>query len=149
VSQKVDEIIISSDHAGYALKEFIISELQRRGIPIVDAGTKSTESTDYPMYAARVASAVAKGTYQRGITICGTGIGASITANRFKKVRAALCITDEMARLARQHNDANVLVLGGRITSQEDAVKILDMWLTTAFEGDRHKVRIRQIDEVS
>jgi ribose 5-phosphate isomerase B len=142
-------IIIGSDHAGYPMKEFIKSELKRLGVPYSDVGADSTEPVDYPLYAARVARAVSKGRHERGIAICGAGIGASITANRFRGVRAGLCLTEEMARLSRAHNNANVLVLGGRITPMETAAQMLRIWLETPFEGGRHERRIRQIDEVA
>ena len=141
------KLIIGSDHAGFAMKEYVKGELSRRGIPFDDIGVFNEDKSDYPVYAAKVARAVSKGEYDRGIAVCGSGIGASITANRFKNVRAALCITEEMARLSMQHNNANVLVLGGRITSQNEASKILTIWLTTDFEGGRHEKRIRLIDE--
>jgi ribose 5-phosphate isomerase B len=141
-------IIIGSDHAGFPMKEFIKGELKRHNIPCVDVGTSSGDSVDYPLYIAKVARAVSKGQYGRGIAICGAGLGASITANRFPRVRAALCFTEELARLSREHNNANVLVLGGRLTPTELAAKILATWLETAFEGGRHEKRIAMIDEV-
>jgi len=140
-------LIIGSDHAGFAMKEYVKSELSRLDIAFEDVGVYNEDKSDYPIYAAKVARAVSKGEYERGIAVCGSGIGASITANRFRKVRAALCITEEMARLSRLHNNANVLVLGGRITSQNEASKILNAWLSTDFEGGRHETRIRMIDE--
>ncbi len=141
------KLIIGSDHAGFAMKEYIKSELARLGIAVDDIGVHHEERSDYPLYAAKVARGVAKGAYERGIAVCGSGIGASITANRFRGVRAALCVTEEMARLSRQHNNANVLVIGGRITGQNEVSKILTAWLTVGFEGGRHENRIRMIDE--
>jgi ribose 5-phosphate isomerase B len=129
------------------MKEYVKSLLTEHGIRFDDIGAHSEERTDYPYFAAKVARAVSKGDYERGILLCGSGIGASITANRFRGVRAALCITQEMAKLSRLHNDANVLVLGGRITTREEVEKILRTWLTTGFEGGRHEHRIRMIDE--
>jgi ribose 5-phosphate isomerase B len=146
MEQFSEKLVIGSDHAGFAMKEYIKSELSRRGIGCDDIGAHNDERSDYPLYAAKVARAVSKGEYRRGIAVCGSGIGASITANRFKGVRAALCITEEMARLSRQHNNANVLVIGGRITGQNEVSKILNAWLTTGFEGGRHENRIRMID---
>ena len=137
MSEPSEKIIIGSDHAGYALKEFIKTELDRLGIKHADIGTNSTDSVDYPLYAARVAKGVASGEYTRGIAICGAGLGASMVANRFKGVRAALCVTEEMARYSRVHNDANVLVLGERITPVDIAAKILRIWLEEEFEGGR------------
>jgi len=144
-----EKIIIGSDHGGYELKEFIKSELDKKDIPFEDIGTNSSESVDYPNYGAKVAQAVANGEYKRGILICGTGIGISITANRFKGVRAALCCSVEMARLSREHNNANILALGGRTTVPEDAAAILETWLTTPFEGGRHERRVGLMDELA
>lgn len=149
MSAPEDTIVIGSDHAGFQLKEYIKEQLARRGIPYRDVGTDSTRAVDYPLYAGRVARAVSTGEYTRGIAICGAGIGASITANRFRGVRAALCVTVEMASLARGHNNANVLVMGGRITPKHTAAAILDAWLTTPFEGGRHTHRIEQIDQAT
>jgi ribose 5-phosphate isomerase B len=145
----MDAIIIGSDHAGFTMKEYVKSLLAEQGLHFDDVGAFSEEKSDYPYFAAKVARAVSNGDYARGILLCGSGIGASITANRFRKVRAALCITEEMSRLSRLHNDANVLVLGGRITSREEVAKILRTWLATDFEGGRHEERIRMIDEES
>ena len=142
-----NEIIIGSDHAGFAMKEYIKSELARMNYTSEDIGVFNEERSNYPLYSAKVARRVASGEYDRGIVICGTGIGASITANRFRKVRAALCLTEEMGRLSRSHNDANILVLGGRITPFALASKILTAWLSTPFEGGRHQERIEMIDD--
>jgi len=149
MAQSSDIIVVGSDHAGYAMKEYIKTELTRLNIAFEDVGVYNEDRSDYPLYAAKVASRVASGEVARGIVVCGSGIGASITANRFRKVRAALCVTEEMALLSRKHNDANVLVLGGRITPYAEATKILNAWLNTAFEGGRHATRIAMIDEVS
>jgi ribose 5-phosphate isomerase B len=143
----VNQIIIGSDHAGFAMKEYIKSELARMNCTSEDIGVFNEERSNYPLYSAKVARRVASGEYDRGIVICGTGIGASITANRFRKVRAALCLTEEMGRLSRSHNDANILVLGGRITPFALASKILTAWLSTPFEGGRHQERIEMIDD--
>lgn len=142
-----NKIIIGSDHAGFAMKEYIKSELSRLGHSSEDVGVFSEEKSDYPLYSAKVARSVSNGEYNRGIIICGTGIGASIVANRFRKVRAALCLTQEMARLSRAHNDANILVLGGRITTYAEATKILTAWLESPFEGGRHQKRVEMIDD--
>jgi ribose 5-phosphate isomerase B len=149
MAQPPERLIIGSDHAGFAMKEHVKSLLAQKGIGYDDMGAYNEERSDYPYFAAKVARAVSKGDYLRGILLCGSGIGASITANRFRKVRAALCITEEMSRLSRVHNNANVLVLGGRITSREEVGKILQTWLTTDFEGGRHEKRIQMIDEES
>jgi ribose 5-phosphate isomerase B len=139
-------IIIASDHAGYPMKEFIKVELDILHVTYSDIGTNSPDPVDYPLYIARAAREVSRGRFNRGIVICGAGIGASITANRFRRVRAALCLTEEMARLSRRHNDANVLVLGGRITPRETAQQILRLWLETPFEAGRHARRIEMIE---
>jgi ribose 5-phosphate isomerase B len=141
-------IVIASDHAGFKLKSFVKKELEKRQISVEDAGVYSEESSDYPIYISRAASKVSQGKFKRGIVLCGSGIGASIVANRFKNVRAALCVTPEMARLSRQHNDSNVLALGERITPENVAAEILSAWLETSFEGGRHERRVRQIDTV-
>jgi ribose 5-phosphate isomerase B len=148
VTQPDNAIVIGSDHAGYKLKEHIKKILETIGIPYEDVGVYNEDPSDYPIYSARVASKVSNGTFKRGIVTCGSGIGASIVANRFKKVRAALCITPEMGRMSRSHNDANVLVLGQRITTFEIALEIVKNWLTTPFDGGRHAHRIEQIDTV-
>ena len=141
-------IIIASDHAGFKLKEQIKKELEKRSIPYEDVGVFNEEKSDYPVYIARAACKVSDGTYKRGIAVCGSGIGASIVANRFKKVRAALCVTPQMALFSRSHNDANMLVLGQRITEVDTAMEILKNWLETPFEGGRHAKRVEQIDVV-
>ena len=148
MADSADTIVIGSDHAGFELKEHVKKQLARLGIAYHDVGTVDTQSTDYPIWAGRVAKAVAGGKYRRGIAICGTGIGASIAANRFRGVRAALCTSVEMARLSRRHNNANVLVMGGRITAPDVASEILEAWLTTAFEGGRHVRRVCQLDDI-
>jgi ribose 5-phosphate isomerase B len=148
VTQPDNAIIIGSDHAGFKLKEYIKKDLGSLGIPYEDVGVFNEDSSDYPIYSARVAGKVSNGTFKRGIAICGSGIGASIVANRFKGVRAALCITPEMGAMSRSHNDANVLVLGQRITTLETASEILKKWLTTPFDGGRHARRLDQIDVV-
>ena len=149
MEQESGKILIGSDHAGYTMKEYIKAELTRMNIMFEDVGAYNEDRSDYPLYAAKVASRVASGAVKRGIIICGTGIGSSIMANRYRGVRAALCITEQMALLARQHNDANVLVMGARITSNEEAKKILFAWLNTAFEGGRHEPRLQMIDELA
>jgi ribose 5-phosphate isomerase B len=141
-------IIIGADHAGFKLKEHIKKELEKLSIPCEDVGVFSEERSDYPIYIARAAAKVSNGTFKRGIVLCGSGIGASIVANRFKGVRAALCVTSQMAQMSRQHNDANVLVLGQRITPLDTATEILKIWLSTPFEGGRHEQRVAQIDTV-
>jgi len=135
-------IALGSDHAGYRLKEYIESLLREAGHEVVDMGTHSEESVDYPLYAFRVAEAVARGEADRGILVCGTGIGMSIAANKVPGVRAALCWDTRTAELSRRHNDANVLCLGGRLLGEEEAARIVEVWLSTPFDGGRHARRI-------
>lgn len=143
------KLVIGSDHAGWELKEAIKEQLQGKGLAVEDVSEPSYNAEDdYPTYAARVASLVAKGDYAAGITVCGTGIGASIAANRIRGARAALCFTPEMGRMAKRHNNANVLVLGGRITQPAEAFMIIDAWMTAHFEGGRHQRRVELLDSV-
>ena len=141
-------IAIASDHGGYELKESIRKHLAQRGEKVVDLGTSSSESVDYPIYGKACAEAVASGKAERGIVICGTGIGISIAANKVKGIRCALCTSVEMAELARQHNNANMLALGGRTTSPELAKQLVDIFLDMEFEGGRHKRRTDLLDEM-
>jgi ribose 5-phosphate isomerase B len=140
-------IALGSDHAGFDLKEFVREHLSARGAVVVDLGTGSTASVDYPDYARKVCEAVLDGSADRGVLLCGTGIGMSMMANRFKGIRAALCHDHFTAVAARSHNDANVLVMGGRIIGTDLAREIVDTWLDTPFEGDRHERRIKKFDE--
>jgi len=142
------KIAVASDHAGYRLKEYIKEFLKREGYQVLDLGTNSPESVDYPDYAAKLAELVSKSRVDRGILICGTGIGMSIVANKFPGVRAALCWSEETAALSRRHNNANVLCLGGRVLKPEEAVRILKVWLSTEFEGGRHLRRIEKIRKI-
>jgi RpiB/LacA/LacB family sugar-phosphate isomerase len=144
-----EAIVIGSDHAGWELKEAVKEYLIKKGLTVKDVSEpKLNPDDDYPTIAFRVAKAVASGKFERGISVCGTGIGASIAANRVRGARAALCITPEMARMAKRHNNANVLVLGGRITVPEGAFMIIDAWLSAHFEGGRHLRRVEQLDKV-
>ena len=136
-------IALASDHAGYKLKQELISYLSN--FEVVDFGTESPQSTDYPDIGFAAAEAVAKGECDRGIAICGSGIGMSIVTNKVKGIRAALCTSETIARLSRQHNDANMLILPGRFISFEEAKKIVDTWLTTKFDGGRHQRRLYKI----
>jgi len=142
-------IAIASDHAGFLLKEAIKRFLWAEGHEVVDFGTSSEESVDYPEFGYRVAEAVATGKVERGIAICGTGIGMSMVANKVAGIRAALCVTPEMARYSRRHNDANVLTLGGWILTQEQALEIVRVWLETPFDGGRHERRIRGLHQLT
>ena len=140
-------IAIGSDHGGYALKQEIMAHLRERGLEYKDYGTYTEASCDYPVYAKAVARAVADGECERGILICGTGIGVSITANKVPGIRAALCGDCFSAKATREHNDANVLCLGARVVGAGLALLIVDAFLDTSFSGDeRHKRRISMIE---
>jgi ribose 5-phosphate isomerase B len=141
-----DVIPIGADHAGFPLKERLVAELRRLGYQPLDVGTHSAESTDYPEFAHEVASKVELRAAERGVLLCGTGLGMSYAANRHPGVRAAVAWTPEVARLAREHNDANVLILPARFVTPEDGVEILKIWLTTEFAGGRHSRRVAKID---
>jgi ribose 5-phosphate isomerase B len=141
-----ERIPIASDHAGYELKERLRAALAEQGFDVDDIGTHGTESTDYPDYAHPLAQQVSEGRVQRGVLLCGTGLGMSYTANRYPGVRAAVAWSPEVAELARKHNDANVLVLPARFVSDEDALAILHRWLSTDFEGGRHEKRVSKIE---
>lgn len=140
-----DTIAIASDHGGYDLKMALIKELQAKGLAVLDLGTHSGESVDYPDYADAMAAAFRDGKATRGVLLCGSGIGISIAANRHPELRAALVHDGLTARLARLHNDANVLVMGGRILGPELAKDCLDVFLNTAFEGGRHARRVAKM----
>ncbi|WP_340696010.1 ribose 5-phosphate isomerase B [Hydrogenobacter thermophilus] len=142
------KIAIGSDHAGYLLKEKIKEFLISRSYQVIDFGTTSAESTDYPIFAREVALAVQRGEAQQGILICGTGIGMCITANKFKGVYAALCTDEYMARVSRQHNNANILCLGSRVLGEALAISIVDAWLNADFEGGRHERRVDLIKKM-
>lgn len=141
-------IALGADHAGFALKEEIKAWLVARGHEVVDCGTQSTESVDYPDYAALVASTVTAGKAGRGVLVCGTGIGMAIAANKVAGIRAAACTDAYMARLSREHNDTNVLALGARVTARESALEILDSWLGAAFQAGRHARRVEKLAEL-
>ena len=140
-------IALGSDHAGYRYKQEIGAWLRERGYEVADLGTHSTEPVDYPDCIRPVALAVARGEHERGIVLGGSGNGEAIVANRVRGVRCALCWNTESARLARAHNDANVLSLGERLLELDEALCIVDVWLTTPFEGGRHARRIAKIDD--
>lgn len=141
-------ILIAADHAGFSLKEDLKKYLIRLRHSVRDKGTFSAARCDYPKFAAAVAGAVSAGNYRQGILICKSGIGNSIVANRFPGVRAALCYNVRAARLSRQHNDSNILVLGAGFVSVPLAKRILNVWLTTEFSGGRHRRRLRQIARI-
>lgn len=139
-------IPIASDHGGFEMKQFLIEKLEESGYEVVDYGTHSAESVDYPDMIHPLATAIEKGEYPLGIILCGSGNGAQMTANHHHGVRAALCWNEEIARLARQHNDANILALPGRFVSNELAWKMVEVFLNTKFEGGRHERRIEKIE---
>ena len=140
------KVLIASDHAGYALKETLESELRTLGYEVEDLGPASDASTDYADYAHPLAERVSSGEVERGVLLCGTGLGMSYTANRYPHVRAAVAWTPEVAALAREHNDANVLVLPARFVGTEEGKAILRAWLDTPFAGGRHARRIAKIE---
>ena len=139
---------IACDHAAFELKENIKKTLENDGHNVEDFGCYNTESCDYPDFAHKLCKALLEGTCERGVLICGTGLGMSYTANRYKGIRAALCTSVEMAEMARAHNDANVLVMGARIIDGSLAKDILHAWMKTPFDGGRHLRRIRKIDGI-
>lgn len=141
------KIAIGSDHAGFRYKQAIVRHLRDAGHEVEDFGTHSEEPVDYPKFIRPVAEAVAAGIFERGIVLGGSGNGEAIAANRVRGVRCGLCWNVESARLTRRHNDANVLALGERMMSLETALQIVDLFLTTSFEGGRHLARIQQLDE--
>jgi ribose 5-phosphate isomerase B len=138
-------IALGADHAGFPLKEDLKAWLIARGYDVVDFGTQSPESVDYPDFAALVAGAVTTGKASRGVLVCGSGIGMAIAANKVAGVRAAACTDAYTARLSREHNDANVLTLGARITARDAAVEILETWLGAEFAGGRHARRVEKL----
>lgn len=142
------KIAIASDHGGIELKDDLKIFLKERGYDVIDMGTNGNESVDYPDYGIPVAEKVSKGELEKGILICGTGIGMSIVANKFPNVRAALVSDVYSARMAKEHNDANILVIGGRITGKGLAREMVSAWLEAKFEGGRHQKRLDKIREI-
>lgn len=141
-------IAIGADHAGFADKEKIKRQLDELGVEYEDVGTNSNESVDYPVYAQKVAEKVASGEAERGILVCGSGNGMQIAANKVRGVRAALAWNEETARLARQHNDANVLSVPARVISPEEVAKVVKSYLEAEFEGGRHARRVQEISDL-
>ena len=140
------KLAIASDHGGYQLKEEIKAYLETRGIEVLDLGTNSEESVDYPQFGYACGEAVASGKADRGIVCCGTGIGISIAANKVQGIRCSLCTDTNMAELTRKHNDSNMLALGGRTTEVKTALEITEVWLNTEFEGGRHQRRVDMLN---
>ena len=141
-------IALGSDHGGFQLKKQVREHLVERGYKVVDLGTDSEESVDYPLFGKACAEAVASHKADLGVVCCGTGIGISIAANKVKGIRCGLCTSVEMATLTKQHNNANMLALGGRTTDPALAIEIVDAWLDTEFEGGRHQRRVDMLDEM-
>jgi len=146
--EKKTPIIIGSDHAAYDLKEKVKAFLIERGIDVEDAGCYSEDSVDYPDFGIRVASMVSAGKFERGILMCGTGIGMSMVANKFPRVRAALCTDLFSSIMSKRHNNSNILVLGARVVGDILAVEIVKAWLETPFEGGRHQRRLDKFDRI-
>jgi ribose 5-phosphate isomerase B len=141
-------IAIGCDHAGFGLKEEILGVLRGLDVEFVDCGTNGTESVDYPDFGLKVSELVSSGEIEKGILICGTGLGMSMVANKFPNVRAALCNDLFSAKMSRLHNDANVLVMGGRVIGKDLAAEIVKVWLSTPFEGQRHLRRLIKIKDI-
>lgn len=141
-------LFIGSDHGGLEMKEELVKVLTSRNLAVEDCGTNNGDSVDYPDFGEKVAGAVSRGEAELGILVCGTGIGMSIVANKFPGVRAALATDEFMAQMAKEHNNANILVLGGRVLSVELAIKMVNVWLDTAYEGGRHQLRLDKISQV-
>jgi ribose 5-phosphate isomerase B len=140
------KIALASDHGGFDLKEFVKAHLTKRGLEICDLGTDSDKSVDYPVFARRCAEKLIAGEADLGILCCGTGIGVSIAANKIKGIRCAVCVNAFMGEMARRHNNANIIALGGRVLDPETAAEITDAWLDTEFEGGRHQRRIDMLE---
>jgi len=149
MTEKQDAILIGCDHGAYALKETIKTWLENQPLPVKDIGTHDETSVHYPDYGRSVASAISRGEYRRGILLCGTGLGMSMVANRFPGVRAALCTETFAAEKSRSHNNANILVLGGRVTGPDLAIEIVRTWLETPFDGGRHQERLDMFDRLA
>lgn len=143
------DIVIASDHAAFDLKKHLVKHLLKRGHAVIDLGPRNRKSVPYPAFAQKAAEAVARGEVPLGVLICGTGIGMSIAANRYQGVRAALVHDAYTARMAKAHNNANIICLGARVTGPGVAEDIIDAWLETDFEGGRHQERLMMIDEES
>lgn len=141
------KIAIASDHAGFDTKTFIVGYLKGKGIEVADLGTNNDTSVDYPLYADKVAAHILAQKADYGILVCGTGIGISIRANRHKGIRAAILYSDDVALMARKHNDANVMVFGGRTMDINDICRRIDIFLTAQFDGGRHQTRIDLLDK--
>ena len=143
------KIAIASDHGGFDLKESVIGSLRDKGCEIDDLGPSSGDSVDYPDYGIKLAQAIVEKKVERGIVICGTGVGMSIVVNRFPGIRGTLCSDTYTAKMCREHNDSNILIMGGRVISKDLALEIVMIWLKTEFEGGRHQRRLDKINEIN
>jgi ribose 5-phosphate isomerase B len=141
----MNTIALASDHAGFERKQSVIRYFQEKQILFEDLGCYSDESCDYPDFGNKIAKAISRGDFETGITFCGSGQGISITTNRYPKIRSAICWIPEIARLARQHNDANICAIPGRFVTDEEAIAIVEVFLNTTFEGGRHQRRIDKL----
>jgi ribose 5-phosphate isomerase B len=142
------KIAVGSDHGGFALKTAVAAHLKGRGYEVLDMGTYSEESVDYPIYGKKTAEAVASGEADLGVVCCGTGIGIGIAANKVHGIRCATITNEYMAEMTKRHNNANMIALGGRVLEVEHALKLVDIWLDTDFEGGRHQRRVDMLDEM-
>lgn len=142
------KIAIGCDHVGFALKDRVIEHLREKGYEVEDFGTNSTERTDYPIFGKAVAKAVVSGACDKGIVICGTGVGISLAANKVKGIRAVVCSEPYSALLSRQHNDTNVLAFGARVVGEDLALMIVDAWLSGVYEGGRHARRVQMLADI-
>lgn len=141
------KIAVACDHAGFELKEYICAYLRNKNIEVADLGTNNANSVDYPLYADKVAAHILAKKADLGILICGTGVGISIRANRHKGIRAALLYSDEVAVMSKKHNNANVMVFGGRTMDKDDVINRIELFMNTAYEGGRHQTRIDLLDK--
>lgn len=144
----MEKIIIGCDHGGFELKNEIIAHLEKKGVEVTDVGTYSTDSCNYPDYARKVCERIQSGEFERGILVCGTGIGISIAANKHNGIRAACCSDTFSARMTRMHNNANVLCMGGRVVGPGLACDMVDLFLETEFEGGRHQTRVDLLTDI-
>ena len=147
ICDPMNKIALASDHAGFERKQAIIRYFREKNIPYEDLGCYSAETCDYPVFGNKIATAISRGEFKTGITFCGTGQGISITTNRYPKIRSAICWIPEIARLARMHNDANICAIPGRFVTDEETIRIVEIFLTTPFEGGRHQRRIDLLAE--
>ncbi len=144
----MEKLAIASDHAGFELKESIIAFLQKKGVKLQDFGPVNSDRVDYPDYGISIAKAIQEKKVDRGIVICGTGVGMSIVVNRFPGIRGTLCSDLYTAKMCREHNDSNILIMGGRVIGKGLAEEIVDTWLNTPFEGGRHQKRLDKIEDI-